>query len=215
MWPGHGPIDLRRALAVSCNPYFEWVGEQLGYAKVQQYAHLLGLGERSGHQPRGRDGGGRARYGCARRRRPPVEPRRRHRHLGTAARGAALGLRQRRHRVPAPGGARAPASSPRALAAAAQEPVIDGLAGRLRRGRQRRQRAARLRPRRGGGRQDGDAARSLGWFASYAPAAHARGRGRGRSCATAAATARPPWRGRIYQELFKPGPGRLPSVAGQ
>ncbi|HEY5906639.1 MAG TPA: penicillin-binding transpeptidase domain-containing protein [Vicinamibacteria bacterium] len=47
-WPGHGPIDLRRALAVSCNPYFEWVGEQLGYAKVQQYAHLLGLGERSG-----------------------------------------------------------------------------------------------------------------------------------------------------------------------
>jgi penicillin-binding protein 2 len=48
MWPGHGPINLRRALAVSCNPYFEWVGEQLGYAKVQHYAHLLGLGERSG-----------------------------------------------------------------------------------------------------------------------------------------------------------------------
>ncbi|HEY6548069.1 MAG TPA: penicillin-binding transpeptidase domain-containing protein [Vicinamibacteria bacterium] len=48
MWPGHGTIDLRRALAVSCNPYFEWVGEQLGYAKVQQYAHTLGLGERSG-----------------------------------------------------------------------------------------------------------------------------------------------------------------------
>jgi cell division protein FtsI/penicillin-binding protein 2 len=48
MWPGHGPIDLRRALAVSCNPYFEWVGEQLGYERVQRYAHLLGLGERSG-----------------------------------------------------------------------------------------------------------------------------------------------------------------------
>ena len=48
MWPGHGPINLRRALAVSCNPYFEWVGEQLGYEKVQHYAHLLGLGERSG-----------------------------------------------------------------------------------------------------------------------------------------------------------------------
>jgi cell division protein FtsI/penicillin-binding protein 2 len=47
-WPGHGPIDLRRALAVSCNPYFEWVGEQLGYQRVQRYAHLLGLGERSG-----------------------------------------------------------------------------------------------------------------------------------------------------------------------
>lgn len=48
MWAGHGPIDLRRALAVSCNPYFEWVGEQLGYKTIQRYAHLLGLGEVSG-----------------------------------------------------------------------------------------------------------------------------------------------------------------------
>ena len=48
MWAGHGPIDLRRALAVSCNPYFEWVGERLGYATIQRYAHLLGLGETSG-----------------------------------------------------------------------------------------------------------------------------------------------------------------------
>jgi cell division protein FtsI/penicillin-binding protein 2 len=48
MWPGHGPIDLRRALAVSCNPYFEWIGERLGYEKVQRYAHLLGLGAPSG-----------------------------------------------------------------------------------------------------------------------------------------------------------------------
>jgi penicillin-binding protein 2 len=48
MWPGHGPIDLRRALAVSCNPYFEWVGERLGYQRVQRYARLLGLGDRSG-----------------------------------------------------------------------------------------------------------------------------------------------------------------------
>jgi penicillin-binding protein 2 len=47
-WPGHGPIDLRRALAGSCNPYFEWVGERLGFARVQKYAHVLGLGERSG-----------------------------------------------------------------------------------------------------------------------------------------------------------------------
>ena len=47
-WPGHGTIDLRRALAVSCNPYFEWVGEQLGYERVQRYAHLLGLGSPSG-----------------------------------------------------------------------------------------------------------------------------------------------------------------------
>jgi cell division protein FtsI/penicillin-binding protein 2 len=48
MWPGHGPIDLRRALAVSCNPFFERVGERLGYAKVREYARLLGLGAPSG-----------------------------------------------------------------------------------------------------------------------------------------------------------------------
>jgi len=47
-WPGHGPINLRRALAVSCNPYFEWVGEQLGYERIQKYAHLLGLGTPTG-----------------------------------------------------------------------------------------------------------------------------------------------------------------------
>ena len=48
MWPGHGPINLRRALAVSCNPYFEWVGERLGYEKIQHYAQTLGLGTPSG-----------------------------------------------------------------------------------------------------------------------------------------------------------------------
>ena len=47
-WPGHGRIDLRRALAVSCNPYFEAVGEQLGYEKIEKYAQLLGLGAPSG-----------------------------------------------------------------------------------------------------------------------------------------------------------------------
>jgi penicillin-binding protein 2 len=48
MWTGHGPISLRRALAVSCNVYFQRVGEQLGYEKIRRYAHLLGLGEPSG-----------------------------------------------------------------------------------------------------------------------------------------------------------------------
>jgi len=48
MWPGHGPIDLRRALANSCNPYFEAVGERVGWAKVQHYGQLLGLGVPSG-----------------------------------------------------------------------------------------------------------------------------------------------------------------------
>ena len=48
MWAGHGQVDLKRALAVSCNPYFEWVGEQLGYERVERYARQLGLGEPSG-----------------------------------------------------------------------------------------------------------------------------------------------------------------------
>jgi penicillin-binding protein 2 len=48
MWPGHGLIDLRRALAVSCNPYFEWIGERLGYATVHRYSTYLGLGTPSG-----------------------------------------------------------------------------------------------------------------------------------------------------------------------
>lgn len=47
-WPGHGAIDLRRALAVSCNPYFQQVGEQLGFERMQRYAQLLGLGAPSG-----------------------------------------------------------------------------------------------------------------------------------------------------------------------
>jgi len=46
--PGHGPIDLRRALAVSCNTYFEWVGERLGFETVRAYAQKLGLGSLTG-----------------------------------------------------------------------------------------------------------------------------------------------------------------------
>jgi cell division protein FtsI/penicillin-binding protein 2 len=56
-WPGHGPISLRRALAVSCNTYFEWVGEQLGYERIQRYAQLLGLGAPSGINLTGEAGG--------------------------------------------------------------------------------------------------------------------------------------------------------------
>lgn len=57
MWPGHGPIDLRRALAQSCNPYFEAVGERLGYDRVQRYAFLLGLGSATGINLEGEDAG--------------------------------------------------------------------------------------------------------------------------------------------------------------
>lgn len=46
--PGHGPIDLGRALAVSCNPYFEWVGERLGFDTVRAYSRKLGLGSPTG-----------------------------------------------------------------------------------------------------------------------------------------------------------------------
>jgi len=47
-WPGHGPLTLRRALAVSCNPFFQQVGEMVGWSTVERYAHLLGLGAVSG-----------------------------------------------------------------------------------------------------------------------------------------------------------------------
>ena len=65
MWAGHGPIDLRPRARVSCNPYFEWVGEQLGYERVQRYAHLLGLGEPSGINLTGETAGFVSRCSCA------------------------------------------------------------------------------------------------------------------------------------------------------
>jgi penicillin-binding protein 2 len=61
-WPGHGPTDLRRALANSCNPYFQRVGERLGYEKIQRYAHLLGLGTKSGINVAGDEAAGRVPY---------------------------------------------------------------------------------------------------------------------------------------------------------
>lgn len=45
---GHGAIDLRRALAVSCNRYFEILGEKLGFSTVVAYSHKLGLGSQTG-----------------------------------------------------------------------------------------------------------------------------------------------------------------------
>lgn len=58
LWPGHGSLDLRRALAVSCNPYFEQVGERLGYGPIRRYARLLGLGETTGINLTGEARGG-------------------------------------------------------------------------------------------------------------------------------------------------------------
>jgi cell division protein FtsI/penicillin-binding protein 2 len=61
-WPGHGAIDLRRALANSCNPFFQRVGERLGYEKIQRYAQLLGLGTKSGINLSGDEAAGRMPY---------------------------------------------------------------------------------------------------------------------------------------------------------
>jgi cell division protein FtsI/penicillin-binding protein 2 len=47
-WPGHGAVTLRRALAVSCNPYFQQVGRRLGWSAIRRYALELGLGARTG-----------------------------------------------------------------------------------------------------------------------------------------------------------------------
>jgi len=64
-WPGHGPTDLRRALANSCNPYFQRVGERLGYETIQRYAYLLGLGSKSGINVAGDETAGRIPYSVA------------------------------------------------------------------------------------------------------------------------------------------------------
>jgi len=41
-------MDLTEALARSNNPYFARLGEQLGFERVNYYAHLFGLGEKAG-----------------------------------------------------------------------------------------------------------------------------------------------------------------------
>jgi penicillin-binding protein 2 len=45
---GHGPIALEAALARSCNVYFYMVGERLGEARLEKWAHRFGLGEPTG-----------------------------------------------------------------------------------------------------------------------------------------------------------------------
>jgi penicillin-binding protein 2 len=45
---GHGVIQLHRAIVSSCDVYFYQVGEKLGIDRLSHWAHLLGLGERSG-----------------------------------------------------------------------------------------------------------------------------------------------------------------------
>ncbi|MYA79287.1 MAG: penicillin-binding protein 2, partial [Acidobacteriia bacterium] len=45
---GHGPVDLRQALAQSCNVYFYTLGIKLGIDRIEEYAELAGLGSPTG-----------------------------------------------------------------------------------------------------------------------------------------------------------------------
>jgi penicillin-binding protein 2 len=45
---GHGAVDLRRAITESCDVYFYQVGQRVGVDGLADYAHKLGLGEKSG-----------------------------------------------------------------------------------------------------------------------------------------------------------------------
>jgi penicillin-binding protein 2 len=44
----HGELDLKKALAASCNSYFIHLGQLLGQQKVLEYARRFGLGEATG-----------------------------------------------------------------------------------------------------------------------------------------------------------------------
>jgi penicillin-binding protein 2 len=54
---GHGAVDLRRAITESCDVYFYQVGQRVGVDGLAEYAHKLGLGEKTGvemeHEKRG------------------------------------------------------------------------------------------------------------------------------------------------------------------
>ena len=45
---GHGAVDLRRAITESCDVYFYQVGQRVGVDGLAEYAHLLGLGQKTG-----------------------------------------------------------------------------------------------------------------------------------------------------------------------
>ena len=45
---GHGKVDLRKAIRVSCNAYFYQLGQLLGVDGIERYASLFGLGRRTG-----------------------------------------------------------------------------------------------------------------------------------------------------------------------
>jgi penicillin-binding protein 2 len=45
---GHGPVNLVKAIAESCDVYFYQVGQRVGVDKLAEFAHKLGLGQKTG-----------------------------------------------------------------------------------------------------------------------------------------------------------------------
>ncbi|MBC7324619.1 MAG: penicillin-binding protein 2, partial [Moorella sp. (in: Bacteria)] len=45
---GHGNVNLYRAMAVSCNTYFQWAGEAAGIARINEIGRQFGLGQPTG-----------------------------------------------------------------------------------------------------------------------------------------------------------------------
>ncbi|HYP13375.1 MAG TPA: penicillin-binding protein 2, partial [Bryobacteraceae bacterium] len=45
---GHGTVSLQKAIAQSCDVYFYTVGNKLGIDRIAKYAHLAGLGQKTG-----------------------------------------------------------------------------------------------------------------------------------------------------------------------
>jgi len=210
MWPGHGPIDLRRALAVSCNPYFEWIGERIGYEKVQRYAHLLGLGEPTGINLAGETAG----------RVPSSVPPAAVGHLSSHAAGIRTSAVQLAVLLsatinggvvfqPQLGGPEGfvPRERWRLPAGTRLDGLTDGFVGAVNEGSASRA----FDPDVVVAGKTGSCSR-LGWFASYAPADDPElvlvvflPHGNGHAASAAA--------GRIYQELFGPA-GGTPTAAG-
>jgi penicillin-binding protein 2 len=54
---GHGSVDFRRAIVVSCDVYFYTLGKMLGIEKLDYFANQLGLGSRTGVDLPGEDPG--------------------------------------------------------------------------------------------------------------------------------------------------------------
>ncbi len=54
---GHGWVDMRKALAHSCNVYFYDLGQKLGIDKIHEYADLLGFGHTTGINVPGEESG--------------------------------------------------------------------------------------------------------------------------------------------------------------